>query len=111
MKKSAQIAINENVLEAWKEAKESLERNYPSSTEWKRLRNCTAEVYVGPRFTYLRSYNTIVAFIDKAFDTCCVFDVLRYVYGYTATSAKHIAKFRNDYAGVKYGWSRTYYPV
>lgn len=111
MRKSTIIAMNENVLEEWKEAKEALERDYPSSIEWKQLRSCSAEVYDGPRFAYLRSYNTVVAFIDKKFDTTCVFDVLRYVYGYTATSAQHIAKFRNDYAGIKYGHSRTYYPV
>ena len=111
MKKSTQLKINENVLEAWDEAKEALERDYPSSVEWKRLRSCTAEVYDGTRFVYLRSDNTIVAFIDKKIDSNCVYDVLRYVYGYTSTSAKHIAKFTNDYAGIKYGFRRTYYPV
>lgn len=45
----------------------------------------------------LKSYNTIVAYIVKDYtnnETVCI-DVLRYVYGYSATSAKHIAKFFN----------------
>lgn len=111
MKKSAQIAINENVLDAWKEAKEALDKNYPGTLEWKRLRNCDAYVYVGPRFTYLKSFKTVVAFIDRELDTSCVFDVLRYVYCYTNCSSMHIAKFTHDYAGGEYGWIRRYYPV
>ena len=66
-----------------------------------RLRNCTAWVYETSNYYFLRSYNTIVAFIDKETDTC--YDVLRYVYGYTSTSAQHIAKFRHDYGSGKWG--------
>lgn len=63
----------------------------------KRLRNCTAKVYTSDRFYVLQSYNTIVAFIDRETDT--LYDVLRFVYGYTSTSAKHIRKFEKDYCG------------
>lgn len=63
----------------------------------KRLRNCQATVYTSDRFYVLQSYNTIVAFIDR--DTDTLYDVLRFVYGYTNTSAQHIRKFEKDYCG------------
>ena len=69
--------------------------------KWKRLRSCTAEVNHTNRFVILRSYNTLVAFIDKNTDT--LYDVLRLVYGYTATSSKHIAKFNHDYGYGQWG--------
>ena len=63
------------------------------------LRYCTAsvfDVYEGEavRYTVLRSYSTIVAYYDHDSKVFC--DILRAVYGYTATSAQHIAKFKND---------------
>lgn len=75
--------------------------NKPSP--WKRLRSCSAEVLETPSYFILRSYNTVVAVIDK--QTRYTWDVLRMVYGYTATSAQHIAKFSNDYGnGKRYTW-------
>ena len=67
----------------------------------RKLRSCSAVVHETDNYYFLQSYNTIVAFIDKSTDTC--YDVLRLVYGYTATSAKHIAKFRHDYGNGKCG--------
>ena len=70
---------------------------------WKRLRSCSADVLETPNFFILRSYNTVVAVIDKL--TGNTWDVLRMVYGYTATSAQHIAKFTADYGNGKcYKW-------
>lgn len=66
-----------------------------------RLRSCKAWVYETPNYYFLRSYNTIIAFIDKTTDTC--YDVLRLVYGYTSTSAHHISKFCHDYGMGKWG--------
>lgn len=60
-----------------------------------RLLSCQAFVYETDNYFWLRYYDTFVAFIEKATDTC--YDILRMVYGYTATSAKHIAKFRHVY--------------
>ena len=65
----------------------------------KRLRTCTAytyDIYEGGEIRYkvLQSYNTIVAYFD--YDSGVFCDVLRVVYGYTATSAQHIAKFKKD---------------
>ena len=73
-----------------------------------RLRSCSAEVFdlvddtTGEvLYHVLRSYNTIVAFIDPTTDT--LYDVLRKVYGYTSTSAQHISKFSKDYGIGKWG--------
>ena len=75
--------------------------NKPSP--WKRLRSCSAEVLETPSYFILRSYNTVVAVIDK--QTGTTWDVLRMVYGYTATSAQHITKFTADYGnGKRYTW-------
>lgn len=78
---------------------------------WKQLRSCTAEVCETENFYLLRSYNTIVAVIEKGSDILA--DVLRYVYGYTSTSAQHISKFRHDYGSDKWGCKieYRYYPV
>lgn len=62
----------------------------------KRLRYCKAEVIITENYYLLRSYNTIVASINRNIGTEC--DVLRKVYGYTAASKQHITKFFNDYA-------------
>ena len=61
-----------------------------------RLRSCTAWVFETENFFLLKSYDTIIAAIDKRTSFCA--DVLRDVYGYTSTSAQHIAKFFSDYA-------------
>lgn len=73
-----------------------------------RLRTCNAHVYETPHFTVLRSYNTIVAAVyHRTTSSAPVFiDFLRLVYGYTSTSAQHIAKFKYDYYrfGFEYTW-------
>lgn len=58
-----------------------------------RLNHCQAWTQDFEGFTVLWSYNTAVAVYDKSTDT--LYDILRGVYGYTATSAQHIAKFRH----------------
>lgn len=104
MKKIEQLRVNDTILEALEEYnKYSKTANctYPL-----RLDYCTAETFgVGYRYTALRSYNTIVAFYDYETDT--LYDVLSYVYGYTATSAKHISKFRAMmHPGTELRWVR-----
>jgi len=59
------------------------------------LNNCKATVFDCERYILLRSYQTIVAAIDKETGIC--YDWLRLVYGYTATSAQHIRKFADKY--------------
>lgn len=61
----------------------------------KRLKTCQAWVYETDEYYILRSYNTYIAFIDKHTGIC--YDVLRLVFGYTATSCQHIWKFEREY--------------
>ena len=99
MKKQEQLLINEKVDAICDEIYQ-LDMNEPVS-EWKRLRTCSAYVCKLGRFYILKSYRTIIAVIDTRTDTC--YDFLREVYGYTATSSQHIAKFMHDYGAGKYG--------
>lgn len=66
------------------------------SIEMQPLYYCNAHIIRLDNYILLKSYNTVVAFIDIKSQE--FFDVLRLVYGYTATSAQHIAKFRRKYA-------------
>ena len=97
MKKSEQLAINEQVVALVNEFNKT--NNYTGN--FKRLRSCSAEVARIGNWYVLRSYRTIVAIIDIKTDT--LYDFLRYVYGYTATSAQHISKFNQDYGMGKWG--------
>lgn len=72
------------------------ENNYSNMKKVARLRTCKASVYENGRYIVLISYTTTVAFIDKRERKA--YDILRLVYGYTSTSAQHIAKFFSDYA-------------
>ena len=65
------------------------------SCDCERLRSCSAHVYDTDNFYILQSYNTFVAAIEKSTGYCA--DMLRKEFGYTATSAHHIAKFMSDY--------------
>lgn len=95
-----QERINTVCQTAYESALDELLYEKPVS---KRLRCCNAVVYETTSYFVLRSYSTVVAVISKATDAC--FDVLRSVYGYTATSAQHIAKFAADYGnGKRYTW-------
>ena len=99
MKKSLQLAMNDWVLNALNDMKTELQEKQPFSFEWKQLRNCQAYVAETENFYILRSYNTIVAVIRKKYGQS--YDFLRYVYGYTATSAQHISKFIHDYGDTR----------
>lgn len=94
MNKELQRNINRWCDENYQKAiQESLKTN--NYNDCKRLRTCQAWVYETDNYYLLRSYNTIVALIRK--DNKQGYDVLRGVYGYTSTSAQHIAKFFSDY--------------
>ena len=114
MKKSEQIAINQQVmaiLDQFHATHYYLDNN-------RRLRSCSASVADAidcetgeVLYSVLTSYNTVIALIDHRTDT--LYDFLRYVYGYTSTSAQHISKFSRDYGRGKWGCANTlrYYPV
>ena len=108
MKKSEQLAINEQVVSLV----ETFNKTNHYTMNWRKLRSCSAEVApiidceTGELLYYvLRSYRTIVAAIDVSTDT--LYDFLRYVYGYTATSAQHISKFSKDYGNGTWGCTHT----
>ena len=108
MKKREQLEINEMVSKKYDEAIAELLQWQTKNPYIARLRSCKAWVLETHNYYFLESYNTIVAFIDKRSNIA--YDVLRLVYGYTATRAGHIAKFLNDYSmtwlsdTIRYTW-------
>ena len=97
MKKVEQENINMFVFNEYKFMEEEL---FTTPQLWKRLKNCQAYVLETKNYYILKSYNTIVAWIEKEHDT--LYDALRMVYGYTATSAQHISKFEKAYCSGKW---------
>ena len=93
MKKDVQFAMNLWVENTVERLNEEINKGFFNSGI--RLRSCNAYVFESENFYFLRSYNTVVACIDKT--TGQKYDFLRLVYGYTSTSAQHIAKFFHDY--------------
>jgi hypothetical protein len=99
-----EIQKQENMLveKAWKVAKQVWFSQSIDVDESKRLNSCQAYWYKTGGYIFLRSYNTVVAFIDNNGN---MYDVLRLVYGYTTTSAKHISKFRSMFRhGSEHTW-------
>ena len=82
------------------------EKNKASKLEFapaRRLRTCNAYVSRIGEWIVLTSYSTDVAIINV--QTGVLYDFLRLVYGYTATSSRHISKFAHDYSVLeKYTW-------
>ena len=92
MTKEEQNRINEIVSAEYRKFQEQVQHR---GTQYiAKLRSCSAEVWASDSYYILRSYNTIVAIIDRNGN---LYDFLRMVYGYTATSAQHISKFARDY--------------
>ena len=80
----------------------NLNRTEYSNEPWNcntRIRNCKAwaETHINNEKTIicLYSYHTLVAIYIPSLNIC--YDILRYIYGYTATSTQHIWKFIGDY--------------
>lgn len=92
MKKNEQVEIN-NYVENTVNDINALLRTYDAPIKWYQLYRCSADTCAVGDWILLRSYSTIVAAYNV--NTGEMFDFLRLVYGYTATSAQHIAKFRN----------------
>ena len=96
-KKEMQKLENQLVEQAWEKAKKVWANASKDHDELERLDYCQAGTYQTRGYSFLVSYSTLVAFID---DRGNMYDVLRLVYGYTSTSAKHISKFRNKFSHV-----------
>ena len=92
MKKNEQIEINNYVENIANDISALLRTSY-EPIKWHRLYHCSADTCAVGDWILLRSYSTIVAAYNV--NTGEMFDFLRLVYWYTATSAQHIAKFRN----------------
>lgn len=95
MKKAEKKLMNELCERAYDEAMVVYKAEHYGKP-WARLYTCSADYCRLGKFIYLRSYSTVVAIIDTELNEC--YDVLRMVYGYTATSAQHIAKFYNKFS-------------
>ena len=104
MKKEIQMGINDVVLKAIDAVNAEIDDT--GKTFVSRLRSCNARVYETDNWYILESYSTLIACIEKSTDTG--FDFLRYVYGYTATSAQHINKFFKDYGQGMWGTRTTH---
>lgn len=110
MKKSERITMQKAINETVEVARTNALTELTETQDYgfTRLRSCRAYVITTPGYYILQSYHTIVAVINRSTGAC--YDFLRTAYGYTATSAQHIAKFRSDYSD----WcAKTYraYPV
>lgn len=107
MKKNYQNKVNAYVEDIVNDIN-ALMRTCETPINWVRLYHCSAETGAVGDWIILRSYSTIVAAYNVETDE--LFDFLRLVYGYTATSAQHIAKFRKflrrvlGNGGVMYRW-------
>ena len=96
-KRELQRIENQLVEQAWERAKKVCNNGSKELNEVERLDHCQAWTYQTKGYSFLISYQTIVAFVD---DSGILYDVLRLVYGYTSTSAKHNSKFRNQFIHV-----------
>lgn len=95
-KRENQAFCNQICKEVYEDAIEELN----DTCTYKRLRSCSALVFETEHYYILQSYRIPIAVIAKSTDT--LYDVLRYVYGYTLTSAQHISKFEKDYCRGKW---------
>lgn len=107
MKKREQMRINDLCEIMWDRAMTEYCEEYRNLvTPWSRLRSCQAWTAETEHYIFLKSYETIIAVIDKASDT--LYDLLRLVYGYTSTSAQHISKFSREMGTGNYGCESRY---
>lgn len=88
---------NQLVEHAWQKAQKVWADGSKEIDYVERLDYCQAWTYQTKGYAFLVSCEAIVAFV---YDNYNMFDVLRLVYGYMTTSAKHIAKFRNKFRHV-----------
>ena len=100
MKKNEQIKVNIYVEDTITDIN-WFTHTLETPIKWRQLYRCSADMgTVKGGWILLKSYSTIVAAYNIYNNE--LFDFLRLVYGYTATSAQHIAKFRN-YCRAEFG--------
>lgn len=96
-----QLSENARANEIFNRAVSELDGMKWSERKFKKFRSCSAETVETENFILLRSYNTYIAALEKKTDTLA--DVLRTEYGYTSTSAQHVAKFARAFGSGKWG--------
>lgn len=99
MKKQEQLQINDMVKYIYSDCTTNIDHYGVGGVE--RLRYCSAYTATTKGYDLLYSYGTLIACYDH--ETEKVYDFLRMVYGYTATSAQHINKFSQDF-GKRHGY-------
>ena len=109
--RKAQEHFNKAIAELPQVAHSYFNKSQLKAAGAKQLKSCQAWVWETENYYVLQSYETFIACIEKATDTC--YDVLRLEYGYTATSAKHISIFRKascygGYGAGKWGCETEY---
>lgn len=93
MKRAEKETMNNQFKKVWDKI------HYVAHGDVYRLNYCSAwyfratDMYSYDEYIVLQSYNTVVAIYNVTDNV--LYDGLRYVYGYTATSAQHISKFYN----------------
>lgn len=97
MRREEQERENRQALNIWYAAGREFNKERP--TKSRRLRTMSARVFETSNYYILKSYDTFIACIDK--DTKICSDVLRNVYGFTSTSAKHVSAFDSDFGATK----------
>lgn len=60
----------------------------------KKLYSCNATIHECDKYFVLKSYNTPIALFTLGTENGVLYDFLRTEYGYTATSSKHVCKFK-----------------
>ncbi len=103
MSKIEQIAVNVIIESIIDEVNVELSIETPV---FMGFRKCNASVAETKHFYILRSYYTIVAVIDKRTDI--LYDFLRLTYGFSNSSAQHIAKFSKEYGCSYWGCEKIY---
>ena len=100
-----QNEINAKIVEFLDGFYANIKNRNLDSFEVKKLRSCSAKVYVSDDYFVLKSYETVIAVIDRKTNIC--YDFLRLAYHFTMTSAQHVSKFIHDYT--PYPWNSKRY--
>ena len=106
-KKIAQEAINNEVKLALSKYQDEISEAY-SMNNWKQLYNCNATTIQTENLYILKSYNTIIAFIERSSNIAFYFIDIVYSGKERTTSRQHFSKFIKQYECMK---SKMVYPM
>lgn len=98
MKKRTKIQESTNAMIDYVMTMNNVSKIDTNKLKFNRLLSCSASVADFNNVKILKSYSTEIAYLIYFENQTYCIDVLRKVYGYTNTSAKHISKFIKLYA-------------